>query len=112
MVVNHGSLGASYQSVFGTLKVRRELVADWSNQLGVDCSRSEAISGLMLNYAVRANPDGLVLFSSRDASRTKQNVSAVLEPKVSSAQIELFGRLVARDLMPAMQTAQGQLRST
>jgi D-threo-aldose 1-dehydrogenase len=105
MVVNHGSLGASYRSVVGSLKAYRALVTDWSRQLGVDCSRDEAISGLMLNYAVRANPDGLVLFSSRDASRTKQNIRAVLEPKASSAQIELFGRLVERDLMPAVQTA-------
>jgi D-threo-aldose 1-dehydrogenase len=110
MVVNYGSLGESYRSVAGALKVRRELVADWSSQLGVDCSRGEAISGLMLNYAVSANLDGLVLFSSRDASRTKQNVRAVLEPTVSSVQIELFGRLVKRDLMPAVQTAQGQPR--
>jgi len=107
MVVNHGSLGASYRSVVASLKTHRELAADWSSQLGVDCSNDQAISGLMLNYAVRANPNGLVLFSCRDTSRTKQNVRAVLEPKISSAQIELFGRLVERGLMPAVQTAHG-----
>jgi aryl-alcohol dehydrogenase-like predicted oxidoreductase len=105
MAVTHGALGASYRSIVGSLKARRALVADWSRQLGVDCSSEEAISGLMLNYAVHANPNGLVLFSSRDASRTKQNTRAVLEPKVSSAQIELFERLVERDLMPAVQKA-------
>jgi D-threo-aldose 1-dehydrogenase len=106
MVVNHGSLGASYRSVVRALEARRALVANWSTQLGVDCSGEEAISGLMLNYAVYANPDGLLLFSSRDASRTKQNIRAVLEPRFSLAQIELFGVLVERDLIPVIQTAQ------
>jgi D-threo-aldose 1-dehydrogenase len=105
LVVNHGSLAARYRSVVASLKAHHELAADWSSQLGVDCSTEETISGLMLSYAVHANPHGLVLFSSRDASRTKQNVRAVLKPAFSSAQIELFGRLVERDLMRAVQTA-------
>jgi hypothetical protein len=51
----------------------------------------------MLNYAAQANSNGLVLFSSRDATRVRKNVCAVLEPELSPAQVELFARLVERD---------------
>ena len=78
---------------------------NWSAKLAVDCSKDETISALMLNYSVQANPNGLVLFSSKDASRVSRNVRAVLEPELSPAQVELFGQLVERDLMPTIQSA-------
>lgn len=104
LVFTHGALGASYKAIATLLKTRSGLAKEWSNQVGLDCSREETISGLMLNYAVRANANGLVLFSSRNASRTKQNIEAVLESKYSAAQVELFAQLVARDVMGTIQT--------
>ncbi len=100
LVVTHGSLSASYQSVLDFLKTHGERERNWSTILGVDCSRDEIISALMLNYAVQVNPNGLVLFSSRDSSRVKRNIKAVLQPDISPAQVESFGRLVERELMP------------
>jgi D-threo-aldose 1-dehydrogenase len=105
LVITHGSLSASYQSVSAFLKTHGELARNWSAKLGMDCSRDETISALMLNYSVQVNPNGLVLFSSRDASRVSRNVRAVLEPDISPAQVELFGQLVQRDLMPTIHAA-------
>lgn len=105
LVFTHGALGASYETIAAFLKNRSGLTQEWSNQLGLDCSREETISGLMLNYAVHANANGLVLFSSRNASRAKRNIEAVLESKYSAAQTELFAQLVARDLIRAVQGA-------
>lgn len=59
----------------------------------------------MLNYAAQVNPNGLVLFSSRDLMRVSRNVRAVLEPGISPAQVGLFAQLVEQDLMPTIQTA-------
>jgi len=89
LAITHGSLGAK----------------TWSAQLALDCSREETISALMLNYAVQANRDGLVLFSSRSAPRVNTNVRAVLEPDISPAQVELFGQLVQREMLPAVPAA-------
>jgi len=100
IVVTHGSLSASYHSVSDFLKTHGETARNWSTILGVDCSRDEIISALMLNYAVQVNPNGLVLFSSRDTSRVNRNIRSVLEPDISPAQVKSFGRLVERDLMP------------
>jgi D-threo-aldose 1-dehydrogenase len=105
LTITHGSLSASYHSISAFLKAHSETARNWSTKLGVDCSRGETISALMLNYSVRMNPNGLVLFSSRDASRVSANVRAVLEPVISPAQVDLFGQFVERELMPSIQTA-------
>jgi D-threo-aldose 1-dehydrogenase len=99
LTVTHGALSSSYNSVWAFLKSHDDIARNWSSKLSVDCSEGEIISALMLNYAVHANPNGLVLFSSRDASRVKSNVRAVLEPDISPVQVDLFGMLVGQDLM-------------
>jgi D-threo-aldose 1-dehydrogenase len=102
LTITHGALSGSYQAVSTFLQSHGELERGWSSELAVDCSREEIISALMLNYAVRSNPNGLVLFSSRDATRADRNVKAVLEPALSAEQVALFGRLVERDVMPSV----------
>jgi aryl-alcohol dehydrogenase-like predicted oxidoreductase len=95
----HGPLSASYSRLSGFLKTNQSIVKVWSTELAIDCSRDDIISALMLNYAVHANPHGLVLFSSRDAARIRKNVRAVLEPFISVAQVERFAQLVERDFL-------------
>jgi D-threo-aldose 1-dehydrogenase len=102
LTITHGSLSASFVALSDFLKIHADVARNWSAKLAVDCSRDETISALMLNYSVRRNPDGLVLFSSRDASRAAKNVKAVLEPGVSAEQVELFGQLVELDVVPAI----------
>jgi len=99
--ITHGSLGESYRTISARLKAHSRMQPIWSDALGVDCSRNEIVSSLMLNYAVQANPNGLVLFSSKSAARVRENIRAVLEPELSAAQVDLFGQLVKRDVMPA-----------
>jgi D-threo-aldose 1-dehydrogenase len=105
LTITFGSLSSSYDSVSAFLKAHGDTARNWSTKLAVDCSRDETISALMLNYSVHKNPNGLVLFSSKDASRVDRNVRAVLEPDLSPVQVELFGQFVKRDLMPTNQTA-------
>jgi D-threo-aldose 1-dehydrogenase len=97
LIITHGALSVSYQSVVAHLKASQDVARNWSETLGVDCSKDETISALMLNYATQANRDGLVLFSSRNPLRVKKNVRAVMQPDLSTAQVELFGQLVERD---------------
>jgi aryl-alcohol dehydrogenase-like predicted oxidoreductase len=99
LTFTHGALSASYNLLSAFVKSNPQIVKDWSTQLAIDCSRDEIISALMLNYAVQANPNGLVLFSSRDATRVRKNISSVLEPEISPARVELFAQLVERDFL-------------
>lgn len=101
-LITHGALSGSYQAVSSFLQSQRDMERSWSKDLGLDCSKQETISALMLNYAVESNANGLVLFSSRDCARVAGNVKAVLEPAVSSGQVAVFERLVERDVPPWM----------
>ncbi len=105
LVFTHGALGGSYEPIAAFMSAESAAAKDWSNQLGLDCSREATISSLMLNYAVFANADGMVLFSSRSAARTARNIEAVLAPQCSEVQLERFKQLVVRDLTAAVQTA-------
>jgi hypothetical protein len=73
---------------------------NWSEKLGADCSQEDTISALLLNFAVEANPHGLILFSSVKSTRVTKNAGAVLEPHFSAEQVALFGQLVERELKP------------
>jgi len=94
LIITHGALGGSFRRVLSFLKASSERVNEWSEKLGLDCSNESIISALMLNYAVEANPNGLVLFSSTDPIRTTQNAKSVLKPSVSIAQVTMFVELV------------------
>lgn len=103
LIITHGSLSRSYRSVSSFLGTHREMAKAWSTKLDIDCSSDDIISALMLNYAVQANPGGLVVFSSRNALRVQKNVKAVLQPDISPAQVGMYGQLIQRDLMPSIQ---------
>jgi len=100
LVITHGSLGASYRSVVAFLKANRDAAKQWSAKLGVDCSNNDMIAALMLNYAVEANPNGLVLFSSKSSARVTKNIQSALDSDLSTAQVDLFEHLVEQDSVP------------
>jgi D-threo-aldose 1-dehydrogenase len=100
LVITHGALGEGYHSLLNFLNARRDLAKDWSAKLGCSLLHEETLSALMLNYAADANPNGLVLFSSRDPMRVSRNVKAVLGSDFSPAQITKFVELVSQELPP------------
>jgi D-threo-aldose 1-dehydrogenase len=100
LVITFGALSRGYRSVLSFLKSSPETTKKWSSQIGVDCSDADTVSALMLNYAAESNPNGLVLFSTKDAARAAKNVKAVLEPDLSVDQVSLFGRIVSREFLP------------
>jgi aryl-alcohol dehydrogenase-like predicted oxidoreductase len=100
LTITFGPLSASYQSVSAFLKAHGGTEKNWSAKLDLDCSKDEIISALMLNYSVQVNENGLVLVSSSDASRVSSTIRAVLEPELSPEQVQLFGQLVERELIP------------
>jgi D-threo-aldose 1-dehydrogenase len=98
LVITHGALGESYRSILTFLNARRDVAKDWATKLGCRLLDQEMLSALMLNYAADANPNGLVLFSSRDPVRVSRNVRAVLESDFSPAQTSMFAELVNQKL--------------
>jgi len=64
LVITHGALSASFRTVSAFLRAQPAAAKKWTAEVGVDCSNEDVLSALMLNYAVKANPDGMVVFSS------------------------------------------------
>src|SRR6266481_4310236 len=97
LVITHGALRGSYRSILTFLEARTDVAKDWAAKLGCHRLDEDTLSALMLKYAGDTNPGGLVLFSSRDPVRVRENVKAVLEPDFSPAQIAMFGELVSQE---------------
>lgn len=96
LVITHGALSASFRSISAFLKAQPDAAKEWSAGLGMDCASDDSLSALLLNFAVDANPGGLVLFSSRNAGRVARNINAVLRPELAPEQVSLFGQLIER----------------
>lgn len=104
VVITHGAVGQSHREVSALLSAHRDKANEWSEKIGADCSQAFTISALLLNYALQANPGGLVLFSSMKPETIARNAKAVFAPEFSSAQIALFAQLVQQDLEPLFQS--------
>ncbi len=72
----------------------RERCERWSQALQVDCAQAEVLARLLLAGALRANADGVVLFSSTDEARIRSNAALADRQEPSADQLERFGRLV------------------
>ena len=98
LVITHGSLGGAYTCLSSFFKSGNGRVKDWSATLDLDCSDERALAALLLNYAVNANPNGLLLFSTRNIDRVSLDAKSVLNPLVTPLQVKLFAQLVELNL--------------
>jgi len=110
LVITHGSLAGGYRSLSSFLTADNNRVKDWSAALDLDCSDERTLAALLLNYAVEANPGGLLLFSARNSDRIRDNAKSVLEPHVTPSQVKLFAQLVERNLPTLSEYSDENLR--
>jgi aryl-alcohol dehydrogenase-like predicted oxidoreductase len=98
LVITHGSLAGAYSSLWSFFQANNNRAKEWSAGLDLDCSDARTLAALLLNFAVEANPNGLLLFSARSEDRIKDNTTAVLNPRVTPLQVASFAQLVERNL--------------
>ncbi|MEA2364214.1 MAG: D-threo-aldose 1-dehydrogenase [Thermoleophilaceae bacterium] len=70
----------------------------WTAVVGLDCGRPEVLGRLLLESALRANPDGVVLFSSTDEARIRANAGLADRQQLSPEELERFNGLVRETL--------------
>ncbi|HXX44022.1 MAG TPA: aldo/keto reductase [Candidatus Acidoferrales bacterium] len=97
LVITHGALSDGYRALQEFLETRKDLAKLWTTQIGCERLDEGTLSSLMLRYAVSANPEGLVLFSSRDPAKVTANVRAISESRFSGDQVTVFQKLVQRE---------------
>jgi D-threo-aldose 1-dehydrogenase len=93
-LVTHGSFASA-----AALRERMRADAGFASRLkstfGVDDPSAPILGGLILQHAVHANPDGIVLFRSADPDRIIGNVRAAAESAFSLEQLDCFEALGA-----------------
>lgn len=95
-MVTHRALGEAFRELSAQYGADRDLAERCSAEVGADCSDKAILGGLMLSYAVRSNPAGVVLFSSRSRSHLERNVAVIAGQRFSAGQVDAFARFVAR----------------
>lgn len=78
----------------------------WNDVTGTDCGDPQALASLLLRDALRANPSGVVLFSTTNAEHIRTAVeAAAMDPAAPDDALEAFRELVHE--MPHTLTARG-----
>jgi hypothetical protein len=96
--ITHGGFRSVLEPVTRLLDRDRDAQARWSRTVGEDLSAPGAVAALLFAGALRANPGGIVLFSSGDAERIRRNAEIAREEPYEAAQLDEFGRLVRNQL--------------
>ena len=99
--ITFGALGAALGRIVGhvggDLRTRRR----WHDAVGRDCGDPEVVAGLLLRLAARANPSGVVLFSSIRPERVRQAAAAL--DSDTTGELQRFAGLVQVELHASRQ---------
>jgi D-threo-aldose 1-dehydrogenase len=96
----HGSATITFgvfSSAMATLNRIRsdtpEVVAQWSDEIGVDLGRTEVLADILIKLAVSRNPNGVTLFSTTKVNHVQRAVSAIDTPLTVEEQ-QVVSRVV------------------
>lgn len=96
--ITHGGFRGLLEPVTRLLERDRGAAARWSRIVGADLSAPGTVAGMLFAGALRANPDGIVLFSSGDAERIRRNAEIARDEPYEAAQLDELARLVRNQL--------------
>lgn len=99
LVITHGALSDSFRLIVSSLQQDPAKSRRWFETLGRDVRNGDVLAAMMLDYAVRANCLGLVLFSSRSAQRIASNARAVFNETIDDQTAAMFADLVAKEIV-------------
>jgi D-threo-aldose 1-dehydrogenase len=81
---------------------RPQLVGKFSSEMNVELGDPRVTGSLLLQYALRSNADGIVLFSSVDPARVTANVHEAESHRWDEAQLSRFVKFVDQVLNPQL----------
>ena len=96
MRLTHTVVRPTAQAIAAALAADPQLVKTWKSETGIDPADRIAVSQLLLAHALRANPHGLVLFSTTNAKTLAAQMAAAKGEAVDPSQIDGLERLAPR----------------
>jgi hypothetical protein len=104
-IITHSGVAFTLRRVWRPLQSRLDEVHRWSDELGVDCRRTEVMAGLALALAQRDNPSGPTLFSSRVAEHVRATCRHARTYEGDTERLERFERLIQSMLVAPRDSA-------
>jgi hypothetical protein len=95
LLITYGAVSAAKRLAERARQAPEPLGAS-ADRVGIDLSDASAIARFMLRGSIAANPRGITLFSSTDASRMRSNSQALREGPPSDKALEAFRDFAAR----------------
>jgi aryl-alcohol dehydrogenase-like predicted oxidoreductase len=102
-IITFGATGISRQIVEHA-RAHADRAKDLRDRAGIDPADPDTVIGLLLRWAVEANADGVVLFSSTSRQHVTANIRCIDDPRFSPEQLAAFARYV-RGMFPQPQHA-------
>lgn len=94
-VIHHRAISGAIDAFRDRFEQDAGLCRRWSNAVDVDLSDVKFLAGILLQAALVANPNGMVLFSSRVAEHIRANVRAAEETRAGE-RVRRFLELVGQ----------------
>jgi D-threo-aldose 1-dehydrogenase len=88
--ISHGTFGRSIGLVQQYLTRYPNSLNVWKKEIEADCGNPGVLAALMLGAAVKANAEGIVLFSSTRPETIRGNVRSVEEGQFTPEQLDRF----------------------
>lgn len=103
-LITHSALTGALDDVHRHVTRDPGRAAVWSAAVGADCSDRQVLGELLLAWAMADNPEGVVLFSSRDHRRIAAN-AAVGGDRPRREEAKALARLVHQEMADAVPAA-------
>jgi hypothetical protein len=78
-VIHHRAISGGFGTIRRFLQQDSDLCRAWSNAVDLDLSDAKLLAGVLLQATLTANPEAMVLFSSRLPEHIRANVQAAEE---------------------------------
>jgi D-threo-aldose 1-dehydrogenase len=101
--IHHRSLGDNLRKVQAYLDGSSEAMRHWSQEINTSLAAPGVLSRLMMRAALWANPQGIVLFSSKVKEHIQANADLARPSDIEDARAVALYRAVQRDLVATPQ---------
>jgi len=95
-VFTHRALAETFSSLQRVLSVRPGLAEKWTKELGVPIASPEVLAAALMEWALRTNPAGTILFSARSPDKIRKNAAVLRSETLGESGAQKLEELFAR----------------
>jgi D-threo-aldose 1-dehydrogenase len=95
VMITHSTLTSRFHDLTRRISSDDSLAKQWQSALQIDPRDKAALARLLLAHALYSNPDGLVLFFSRNPENIRANASVASEKTINEDQIKGLNVLIS-----------------